>query len=384
MPDSTFHSKLKKQFNILLKKSCNIDLLKMDSLPGDASKRKYFRLYHDEGTLIGVYGQDDRENRSFIYFCKHLYSLRLPVPMLYTSSIDKGIYIIEDMGDETLAERISSPSISREEVLSLYIQSAKDLVDFQILGHVGIDYEHNCHQSPVFDRKNIEDDLRYFMNNFFVLADDYLKIPRIENELNRLTDILAGHQPMFFLYRDFQCRNIMVRPDRSLGYVDFQAGRQGPLQYDVATLLYASKANISDEERKIILSSYLNKLEIVIASRKGPKGIGKVLDSARLVTRNDFMSSYYFFVLFRILRALGVYLFLAVQEGHWRFLEGVPEASKNLMSIFYGQSFLGKAFPQLQKFAQRLSTEDAFLSPTKLISLISSRCIPLPLPEAGI
>ena len=256
MPDSTFHSKLKKQFNILLKKSCNIDLLKMDSLPGDASKRKYFRLYHDEGTLIGVYGQDDRENRSFIYFCKHLYSLRLPVPMLYTSSIDKGIYIIEDMGDETLAERISSPSISREEVLSLYIQSAKDLVDFQILGHVGIDYEHNCHQSPVFDRKNIEDDLRYFMNNFFVLADDYLKIPGIENELNRLTDILAGHQPMFFLYRDFQCRNIMVRPDRSLGYVDFQAGRQGPLQYDVATLLYASKANISDEERKINFNTY--------------------------------------------------------------------------------------------------------------------------------
>lgn len=373
MIDLTFHSKLKKQFNILLKKSCNIELLNMGSLPGDASKRKYFRLHHDEGTLIGVYGQDNKENHSFVYLCKHFYSMGLPVPKLYASSINEGIYIIEDLGDETLAERISSPSISKEEVLSLYIQSAKDLIRFQILGHVGIDYENNCHQSPAFDRKNIQDDLQYFMNNFFVLADDYLKIPGIENELNNLTDILAGTQPMFFLYRDFQCRNIMVLPNRSLGYVDFQAGRQGPLQYDVATLLYASKANISDEERKIILSNYLNQLEIVIASRKDSKEMGKVLDSARLVNRNDFMANYYFFVLFRILRALGIYLFLAVQEGHWRFLEGVPEALKNLMSIFYGQSFLGEIFPQLQKFAQRLSTEDAFLSPTKLISLISSR-----------
>ncbi|MFH2012098.1 MAG: phosphotransferase [Pseudomonadota bacterium] len=344
----------------------------MDPLTGDASKRKYFRLYHNDGTLIGVHGEDDKENRSFIYFCNHLYSLNLPVPRLYASSIEKGIYIIEDLGTETLAEKISSPSITKEEILSLYIQSTKDLVNFQILGHVGIDYENNCHQSPVLDRKNIVDDLKYFTKNFFSLANDYLKIYGIENELNRLVDILAEPQPMFFLYRDFQCRNIIVRPDKKLGYVDFQAGRKGPLQYDIVTLLYSSKANISNEERKIILSSYLNQLEMLITSLKETDKTGKVLESVRLITRNNFMSTYHFFVLFRILRALGVYLFLAVQEGHWRFLEGVPEASKNLVSIFCEQSSLGEIFPQLQKFAHRLNTEDAFLSPTKLISLISS------------
>jgi len=365
-----FYSGLKEQFRVLLKKSCGLDLIKFESLPGDASRRKYFRLHFNEGSLIGVYGDDYKENHSFIYFCEHFYSLGLPVPKLHASGIDQGIYVVEDLGEETLAERTSNPSISRDEVLCLYIQSAKDLVFFQILGHKDLDYESNCHQSPVLDRRNIEEDLQYFVKYFLPLIADYSKISEIEHELDKLTEILSEPQPMFFLYRDFQCRNIIVRPDSSLGYVDFQAGRKGPLQYDIATLLYASKANISDEEREIILVEYLNQLEMAIGSQKDSTEMGKLVNSAKSINRDDFMSKYYFFVLYRILRALGVYLFLAVQEGHWRFLGGVPEALKNLMSIFSKHIFLIDIFPHLQKFIQLLSLEESFISKTKLMKLI--------------
>lgn len=370
--DSTLHPRLQEQFKTLLSESCDVDLVKMEFLPGDASRRKYFRLHHNEGTLIGVYGDDNRENHSFIYFCKHFYSRGLPVPKLYASSVDQRIYIVEDLGDETLAEKISDPSISREETVGFYIQSVKDLVDFQILGHIGLDYENNCHQSPVFDRKNVEEDLQYFMKNFFIIARDYSKIPGVEDELNKLTEILVEPQPMFFLYRDFQCRNIVVRRNGDLGYVDFQAGRHGPLQYDVATLLYASKATISDKEREIILVEYLNQLERVITLRDDLKEVGMALNLARRANRNNFLTRYYFFVVFRILRALGVYMFLAVQEGHWRFLEAVPPALQNLKGLFSKHRFLGEISPQLQKFAKRLSAEESFLSPIRLKELIGS------------
>jgi len=367
--DSTINKRLWEQFRVLLEESCNIHLIGMDSLPGDASGRKYFRMHHNSGTLIGVWGNDKGENHSFIYFCEHFYSIGLSVPKVYANNADQGIYLVEDLGYETLADKTSDPSVSQEEVLCLYVQSAKDLAGFQVLGHVGLDYENNCHQSPVFDRKNVKEDLQYFIENFFIVANDYLKISGIEDELEKLTGILTEPQPMLFLYRDFQCRNMLVRPNGSLGYVDFQAGRRGPLQYDVATLLYASKANISDEARDVILTEYLDQLEMVLSSQGD-------LNSLIPIDRRDFISRYYVFVLFRILRALGVYLFLAVYEGHWRFLGGVPGALNNLAGVFSKHRDLIEAFPKLNRFVKRLSSEEVFMSPDKLMRLVDSRQSP--------
>ena len=318
-------------------------------------------------------GEDSKENHSFIYFCRHFHSLGLPVPTLYANRTDQGIYIIEDLGDKTMAERISDPSISREEISRLYGQSVKDLVDFQILGHTGLDYENNCHQYPVFDRKNAEADLEYFVKHFLMLLRNYSTTSLIERELDKLTEILAEPQPMFFLYRDFQCRNIIVRPDKSLGYIDFQAGRRGPLQFDIATLLYASKATVSDDERKIILHKYLDQLERVITLlNDSTNGGGKKFSGATPINRSEFLDRYYFFVLFRILRALGVYLFLAVEEGHWRFVEAVPLALRNIAGIFSEHIFLAEAFPELHELTRHLSSEESFLTPATLMKLIIS------------
>ncbi len=370
MFDSLSFPRFKEQFKVLLGESCSLNLKRMDVLPGDASRRKYFRIHHDGGTLIGVYGDDYRENHSFIYFCKRFNSLGLPVPKLYANSVNQGIYIVEDLGNETLAEKTSDPSMSREEIVGLYIQSVKDLVDFQILGHMGLDYVNNCHQNPVFDRKNVEEDLQYFIKHFLVVVRNCSTTFGIEDELSKLTEILVEPQPMFFLYRDFQCRNIVARPDGGLGYVDFQAGRLGPLQYDVATLLYSSKATVVDKEREIIVKEYLNQLEWVIDSLNDAQGMGVCLGTTRSINRDDFLSSYYFFVVFRVLRALGMYMFLAVQEGHWRFLDAVPLALKNLADVFSKHRFLGETFPRIQEIAKRFSAEEVLLSPSRLMGLI--------------
>ncbi|MDY7034324.1 MAG: phosphotransferase [Thermodesulfobacteriota bacterium] len=370
MLDSTLYPRLYKQFELLIRESCDLNLVKMDPLPGDASRRKYFRLYHNDGTLIGVSGNDEKENRSFIYFCRHFHSMGLPVPQLYASNMGQGIYVVEDLGDETLAERTSKPSVSRKEVLHFYVQSVKDLVDFQVLGHMGIDYKNNCHQNQRFDQNNAEEDLQYFSENFFLVAKDYSNISGIEFELKKLAEIVGNSQPTFFLYRDFQCRNMIVRSDGRLGYVDFQAGRQGPLQYDVATLLYASQAHLSESERQNILLEYLNKLKQVTTPENTLKEEVDTSDLSKAVSHNDFMSKYYFFVLFRILRALGVYLFLANREGHRRFFGAVPLALENLAGLFSEHMFLGEVFPMLQALAKRLSSEETFLHPNKLMKLI--------------
>ncbi|HSN52810.1 MAG TPA: phosphotransferase, partial [Woeseiaceae bacterium] len=61
-----------------------------------------------------------------------------------------------------------------------------------------------------------------------------------EAEWQSLCDVLVGsalHQPQVFVHRDYHSRNLMVTTERKPGVLDFQDAMEGPLTYDLVSLL---------------------------------------------------------------------------------------------------------------------------------------------------
>jgi len=169
-----------------------------------------------------------------------------------------------------------------------------------------------CYPRASFDRQSIAWDLNYFKYYFLKLAGIPFNEQALEDDFSRLTKFLlsAGHD--YFLYRDFQSRNVMLRDGQPF-FLDYQGGRRGALQYDIASLLYDAKADLPPELRQELLDHYLERLAGFIALERGA-----------------FMHHYYAYVYARIMQALGAYGFRGFYEGKVHFLQSVPYALNNL------------------------------------------------------
>src|SRR5260370_6760919 len=169
-----------------------------------------------------------------------------------------------------------------------------------------------CYPRASFDRQSSDWDLNYFKYYFLRLAGIPFNEQALEDDCDRLTEFLlsAGHD--YFLCRDFQSRNIMWR-DRQPFFLDYQGGRKGALQYDVASLLYDAKADLPPELRQKLLDHYLDTLAGFIK-----------------LDRDEFMHYYYAYVYVRIMQALGAYGFRGFYERKAHFLQSVPYALRNL------------------------------------------------------
>ena len=119
------------------------------------------------------------------------------------------------------------------------------------------------------------------------------------------------------MYRDFQSRNIMLRDGQPF-FVDYQGGRKGALQYDIASLLYDAKANLPTELRDQLLNHYLD-----------------VLSKFVELDRDAFVQHYYAYVYIRIMQALGAYGFRGFYERKSHFLQSVPFALNNLRWLLH-------------------------------------------------
>jgi hypothetical protein len=132
-----------------------------------------------------------------------------------------------------------------------------------------------------------------------------------------LTEFLLSAAHDYFLYRDFQSRNIMLRDGQPF-FVDYQGGRKGALQYDIASLLYDSKADLPPALRRQLLDHYLD-------------SVGSYLK----LDRGAFMEHYYAYVYVRLMQALGAYGFRGFYERKTHFLQSVPYALKNLRWLLH-------------------------------------------------
>jgi len=278
------------------------------------SGRKIIRLSGGSHTAIGVLYDVWEENTAFIVFSRHFRRHGLPVPEIYSEDLDRGAYLEEDLGDTTLYEFLSANRDAETiaaPVIEAYREVVAELPRFQIEAGHDLDYS-VCYPRGSFDRQSISWDLNYFKYYFLRLAAIPFNEQAMEDDFGRLTDFLLGAPGDYFLYRDFQSRNVMLPGGRPY-FVDYQGGRKGALQYDIASLLFDAKADLPAEVRQQLLEAYLD-----------------ALGGYMRVDRDAFLRYYYAFVYVRVMQALGAYGFRGFYERKPHFLQSVPYALKNL------------------------------------------------------
>jgi aminoglycoside/choline kinase family phosphotransferase len=278
------------------------------------SGRMIVRLAGGGFNAIGILYPVREENLAFLEFSRHFRRRGLPVPEIYAENLQENAYLEEDLGDTTLFEFLGShrnDAVIAPQAIEAYRKVVALLPRFQVEAGRDLNYKF-CYPRASFDRQSIAWDLNYFKYYFLRLAGIPFNEQALENDFSRLTKFLLEASRDYFLYRDFQSRNVMLL-DGSPYFLDYQGGRKGALQYDIASLLYDGKADLPPELRQQLLDHYLDSL-------------GGFID----LKRDAFMEHYYAFVYVRILQALGAYGFRGFYERKAHFLQSVPYALKNL------------------------------------------------------
>jgi aminoglycoside/choline kinase family phosphotransferase len=278
------------------------------------SGRAILRVAGPAGTAIGIVYPVREENVAFLEFSRHFRRHGLSVPAIYAEDLARDAYLEEDFGDTTLFEFLTahrSGDVIATPAIEAYRKVVSVLPRFQVEAGRDLNYK-VCYPRSSFDRQSIAWDLNYFKYYFLRLAGIPFSEQALENDFTRLTKLLLAAPHDYFLYRDFQSRNVMLRDGQPF-FLDYQGGRKGALQYDIASLLYDGKADLPPGLREELLDHYLDCLSAFIP-----------------VDRDAFMEHYYAYVYVRIMQALGAYGFRGFYERKAHFLQSVPYALKNL------------------------------------------------------
>ncbi len=317
------------------------DAQNMEQLLQAGSDRRYFRIFGETKKAIGTYNADFKENKAFIRFTQHFWKKGLRVPEVYNENLLNGVYLQEDLGDVTLFSLL--PPIGgewTEGVIDLYQKSLTHLADLQIKGAEDFDYS-VCYPRAAFDKQSMMWDLNYFKHYFLKLAKIPFDEQALEDDFQRFADYLLLADSNFFLFRDFQSRNIMIKNDEPY-FIDYQGGRKGALQYDVASLLYQAKGGIPPSVKKALFEHYADKVESLVP-----------------LDRRFFTEQYYGYVLIRCLQTLGAYGFRGLYERREHFLSSIPFAIDQIEQIL-GFIKLPVRLPELMRCLELITKSEQF------------------------
>ncbi len=315
--------------------------LQIDPLFGDGSDRKLYRVKYDDESAVfvnngGVVNPGGVcENDSFDYICRHLAKAGVLTPLIYSYSKEKGWFILEDLGDETLFIRVKSAT-GENEVEELYRRSIDELINMQVNGIKGFD-ANMCYSTRQYDKELILKHesgyfFREFVNGYMKLGHDY---DDFAAEFDYLADEAMKNTHKFFMHRDYQARNIMIK-DGKLRIIDFQAGRVGPLQYDVAALVIDAFVNLPFDMKDSLFDYYLQKISAIMT-----------------IDKPDFLERLYLTAVHRTMQALGAYAFLTLKKGKTHFEEHMGKGVNNLR-VFLGRTGVKARCPKLCAIAESM------------------------------
>jgi aminoglycoside/choline kinase family phosphotransferase len=300
------------------------------SLPRSGSYREYFRIFSGNFTAIGVFNLDRKENIAFLEFTRHFLSAGLRVPGIYAEDLGRSVYLLHDLGDTTLFSFLMEKKENGEfpeAVRDIYFRIVEELPHFQIRGNRGFDYS-VCYPRAMFDKQSMMWDLNYFKYYFLKLAKVPFEEQALEDDYEKFTDHLLSEDHGYFMYRDFQSSNIMLK-EGQLYYIDYQGGRQGALQYDLASVILDAKADVPDPVKEQLLDHYIGSLK-----------------QWHHFDEKKFREYYFGYALIRLLQAMGAFGFRGFYEKKPQFLRSIPFAVKTMDYLL--RNFTGaKSIPYL-------------------------------------
>jgi aminoglycoside/choline kinase family phosphotransferase len=286
----------------------------IDLLPESGSYRRYYRIKGSRHHAMAAYYDSPNENKAFIELTKHFKAQGLNVPEIFLVDNNYTAYLTEDLGDTVLFDYINqhrAKSGFDDHLINIYKKVIDNLIKFQITAGRNVDYS-VCYPSGEFDTQAYLWDLNYFKYSFLKLAQIPYNEYHLEEDFRKLIQLLLSVESSYFVYRDFQTRNIMLRNGKMF-FIDYQGGRRGPVHYDMVSLLFQARVAMPVEIREQLIDYYIEQ-----AKKEDPKSV------------EDFRQHFYKFVLVRILQTLGAYGFRGLYEKKQHFLQSIPLAINNI------------------------------------------------------
>ena len=309
-----------------------------DLLPLSGSARKYFRMTGEGGTVIGCIGTNPAENRAFLALDAQFCAQGLHAPALYGVSPDGMAYLQEDLGDgqlfELLKPALADGSFTRQQRDWLHDTMALlPAVQFKV--GAGFDWD-VCFPDREFNARMVDFDLNYFKYDFLKLTGLEFNEIRLQDDFDRLRADALGFAGDTFMYRDFQARNVMIK-DGEPCFVDFQGGRRGPVQYDLASFLWNAGTHFDAALRRELELVYL-----------------RALDAFRPVDEPEFYRQYRLLTLVRLLQETGAYGFRGLVERKQLCRDCIPTVLRAFRELT-AEPFA--RYPYLTEVLQRLAAE---------------------------
>ncbi len=311
-------------------------------LKGDGSDRQWYRLSAENKTLILVsHGIREQLNTcevdSFIQIGQHLREKKLPVPAIYGYNAFSGLVFLEDLGDTHLVDVVKQ-LIHPKNRMMVYQEVIRLLIHMSQKGKTGF-LPSMTYQTREYSKELIiEKECRYFKEAFLKA---YMKMDcpekPLENDFSDLADSALKNGINGFMHRDFQSRNIMVK-DHSYYLIDFQGGRIGPLQYDLASLLIDPYVALPFEEQMELIDFCAKAMEHIVS-----------------IPIETFRKSVFYCALTRNLQILGAFGFLSLVKGKKWFEQHIPCALQSLW--YYLQKTEKNELPALKAVAETINNE---------------------------
>lgn len=315
----------------------NEEVTSITKLPSSGSVRIYYRLLSQSKTAIGAYNEDTKENEAFFSFTQSFKNTGIKVPEIYAVEENRQVYLIQDLGSTTVADYFiqQSKSTNNFDRIPILKTILKDLISIQTIAEENMDYS-KCYPCQNFNEQSGRWDLNYFKYSFLKLADIPFDEQKLEDDFDSLLQAIFKTQESYFMYRDFQLRNIMWHQNMAW-FIDYQGGRKGPLQYDVASLLYSPTTALDSKQREELLHFYMSEL-----------------NNATTFNKSLFYSNFQLIALIRRLQAMGAYGYRGLYQSKPGFRSGVHTAISDIQNLLH-KSKNTIELPELQRIFNHLS-----------------------------
>jgi aminoglycoside/choline kinase family phosphotransferase len=287
-------------------------IIRIEPISSSGSNRYYAIIYYDDKTILGCYNGNVKENEAFIYFSNLFYESNLPVPHILHVSDDKTIYFQTYISELSLFDLLKIKNFHYDnEIVDYYLQALQLLQQFNKF--TDIDFS-KTYPKPSFDSRSIRWDLNYFKYNFLKIIDLPFDEDKLENDFEELENIVFSYSQNYLSLRDYQSANLMLNNNK-VYVIDFQGARIGSQMYDVAALLFDSKAQMPNDIREQLLLFYLNLINS---------------DNNKFSKLKD---EFYWIALFRQMQALGTFGYRGLIQHKPSFTSSIPFGVNNLEII---------------------------------------------------